>query len=141
MFVIAADALIERFGEWPSFHDAEVLALRLDSGQRSNTAPSLELDIHLFAVDGQRADGGLNFVKHTMATLQFEEIEAVKLDGFGPQNVLYDLVLEEVNVAAGRQIQVELPSSNGLTATFRCRQVLIVAVEPFEPGPRSVYHR
>lgn len=141
MFVIAADALIERFGEWPSFHDAEVLALRLDSGQRSNTAASLELDIHLFAVDGQLADGGLNFVKHTMATLQFEEIEAVKLDGFGPQNVLDDLVLEEVNVAAGRQIHVELQSSNGLTATFRCRQVLIVAVEPFEPGPRSVYHR
>jgi hypothetical protein len=31
--VLNSEALIERFGEWPSFQDAEVYGLRLDSGQ------------------------------------------------------------------------------------------------------------
>jgi hypothetical protein len=131
--VINGDALIERFGNWPSFHDAEVLAVRLDSGQRSDGVVRLQLDIHLLPVDGQR--------HHTLATLEFEEIEEVELDGFGPQNVLFDLVLEEVRLAAGRQIQVELQSSNGLGGTFRCRQIVVVGVEPHEPGPHSVYGR
>ena len=52
------EELEERFGEWPSFHDSEVQALRLDSGQRGNGKPSIEMDIHLFDVDGVLPNGG-----------------------------------------------------------------------------------
>jgi hypothetical protein len=55
--ILNREELEERFGDWPSFHDAEVLAVRLDSGQRANAQPSIELDIHVFAVDGARPDG------------------------------------------------------------------------------------
>jgi hypothetical protein len=50
---------------------------------------------------------------------------------FDPQNVLDDLVLEEVHLAAGRQIQVTLPSNNGLEGSFRCRSVTVLAAVPF----------
>jgi hypothetical protein len=40
-------------------------------------------------------------VKHTLATLEFEDVEGMELDGFGPQNVLDGLLLEEVSLAAG----------------------------------------
>jgi hypothetical protein len=79
--IINGRALIEWFGEWPSFHDAEALALRLDSGQRANGIAGLQLDVHLFAVDGRLPNGSLNFVNHTVATLEFEEIEDLELDG------------------------------------------------------------
>ena len=45
-------ALVERFGDWPSFHDAEIYGLRLDSGQRADGVRWLELDVHVFAADG-----------------------------------------------------------------------------------------
>jgi hypothetical protein len=139
MDVINAEALIERFGEWPSFHDAEIYGLRLDSGQRKNCDVRLELDIHLFASDGLLPDGRVKWVNHTLATLEFEEVENLELNGFGPQNVLDDLRFDEVNLAAGRQVQVTLPSNNGLDGSFRCRTVIVLAAEDFVPGPRSVY--
>ena len=94
--IINREALEERFGDWPSFHDAEVQAVRLDSGQRMDRKPSVELDIHTFATDGVRPDGHLNSIRHTLVTLGFEGAESIALDGFGPQNVLFDLVLEDL---------------------------------------------
>jgi hypothetical protein len=93
------EALTERFGHWPSFHDAEIYALRLDSGQRADGIVRLELDIHVFEVDGELPSGRSNFVKHTLVTFGFEEVEAQQMEDFGPQNVLDDLVLEEVSPA------------------------------------------
>ncbi|MBJ7330664.1 MAG: hypothetical protein JHC95_12265 [Solirubrobacteraceae bacterium] len=139
MDVINQEALLDRFGGWPSFHDAEIYSLRLDSGQRSDGLVRLQLDIHVFAVDGTLPNGRFNFVKHTLVTLEFEDVEAAGLDGFGPQNVLDGLTLEEVTVAAGRQVEVTLPASNGLDGRFRCRSVTVLAAAPMTPGPHSVY--
>jgi hypothetical protein len=141
MDVINSEALTERFGGWPSFHDAEIYGVRLDSGERSDGLVRLELDVHLFAADGQFPDGRVQWVNHTLATLEFEEIEALQIDGFGPQNVLDDLLLDEVHRAAGRQIQVTLPSNNGLGGTFRCRSMTVLHAADFVPGPRSGYGR
>jgi hypothetical protein len=137
--LINRETLVERFGEWPSFHDAEIYGLRLDSGQRKDGVVRLQMDIHVFAVDGQLPDGHLNFVKHTLVALEFDEVEALEMDGFGPQNVLDDLVVEEVHLAAGRQLQVTLPSNNGLGGSFRCRTVTVLDAVAFEPTRHSVY--
>ena len=134
-----ATALEARFGSWPSFHDAEILALRLDSGQRSDGRVRLELDIHVFAVDGTLADGRFNFTLHTLVTLEFSGAESVELSLFGAQNVLDDLVLQDRDGGAAG-VQVELPSSNGLEGSFSCMEVSVLRVEPFVPGPRSVYY-
>jgi len=141
--VLHSDALESRFGSWPSFHDAEVLGVRLDSGQRSDGRARLELDVHLFAVDGKLPDGGLNFVRHTLATLEFAGIEDVDLDGFGPQNVLDELVLRNLGADGhtAAKIQVELPSNNGLGGAFRCQEIAVLIVEPYIPGTHSVYSR
>lgn len=97
-------------------HDAEVQAVRLDSGQRTDGKPSL------------------------LVTLGFEGIEAVGLDGFGPQNVLDDLVVGDCgNKAPGAaRILVSLPSNNGRDGSFRREEAIVLAVSDFEPGPHSV---
>jgi hypothetical protein len=139
MDVINQEALLDRFGGWPSFHDAEIYSLRLDSGQQSDGLVRLQLDIHVFAVDGTLPDGRFNFVKHTLVTLEFEDVEAAEFEGFGPQNVLDGLILEEVTLAAGHQVEVTLPASNGLNGRFRCRSVTVLAAAPMTPGLHSVY--
>jgi hypothetical protein len=101
----------------------------------------LQLDVHVFAVDGELPGSRFNFVNHTLVTLEFDEVEAVELDGFGPQNVLDDLVLEEVDLASGRQLQVTLPANNGMDGSFRCRRLTVLDAVPFEPGEHSVYRR
>ena len=134
------EALEDRFGGWPSFHDAEVLAVRLDSGQRSDGRSRLELDIHLFSIDGVLPNGRSNWVNHSVVTFEFARVEDVELDGFGPQNVLDDLVIEErPSRASVSRIHVELPSNNGLGGSFNCEEVLVSAVESYTPGRYSVY--
>ncbi len=116
--------------------------MRLDSGQRTDGIPRLQLDVHLFAVDGQLPDGRFNIGKHTLVTLEFEAVDEIDLNWFGAQNVLWELGLEEVNdPAEGSQLQVALPSSAGMEASFKCRTVTVVAVVPFQPGEHSVYQR
>ncbi|MGZ6564561.1 MAG: Imm50 family immunity protein [Solirubrobacteraceae bacterium] len=135
--VFNREALEERFGRWPSFHDAEVQAVRLDSGQRADGKPSVELDVHVFDADGLLPDGRVNFIRHMLATLRFEGAEAIVLDGFGPQNVLDDLVIEDIGnhaPGAGRML-VSLPSNNGLKGSLRCEHVVVVGACDFEPGP------
>ena len=124
--IINRETLEKRFGNWPSFHDTEVYAVRLDSGQLRTTPPSLELDIHVFGVDGKQSRWTPEFVLHTLVTLRFEGIEAVELDGFGPQNILDDLILECLPPPATSPapISVSLPSNNGLGGSFRCEQAL-----------------
>lgn len=141
--VFNAEALESRFGSWPSFHDAEILALRLDSGQRSDGRVRLELDIHLFTSEGNLPDGRFNSVLHTVATLEFTDLADVELDRFGPQNVLFDLELHDLGTTSptGARMQVELVSSNGLTGAFHCAEAAVIAVEPHTPGPPSVYGR
>lgn len=141
MDIVNSEALVERFGSMPSFHDAEVYAVRLDSGQRGDGVVRLQLDVHVFAVDGVLPDGRFNCVNHSLVTLEFEDVTELELEAFGRQNVLDELDLEEVDSPAGRQIQVELPSNNGLGGSFRCRSLAVLDVVPFEPGEHSVYGR
>lgn len=135
------EALVERLGCWPSFHDAEVQAVRLDSGQRSTGRPSIELDIHVFDVDGKLPTGRLNFLTHTIVTLRFEGVRGIELSGFGHQNVLDELEFEDMGPGWNDRTRVSLPSNNGLIGTFRCESVIVLAVEPFVPGTHSVYAR
>jgi hypothetical protein len=141
-YVSDRKALEERFGRWPSFHDAEVQAVRLDSGQRTDGRPSVELDIHLFASDGIIENGRLRMGRHTLATSRFEGAEAIELDGFGRQHVLDDLEIHHLGETAttAARLLVDLPSNNGLGGSFRCQDAIVIAVSDFQPAPHSVYH-
>jgi hypothetical protein len=139
--IINGEKLEARFGRWPSFHDAEVQALRLDSGQRSESTPKLELDVHVFAVAPSSQGTAYSFELHTLVTMEFADLEDLELCGFQHQNVLFDLVISDLgpDIAEGTAVQVELPTSFGLGGRFRCRQIAVLAVEPFVPGLRSPY--
>jgi hypothetical protein len=139
--IVNAQELETRFGRWPSFHDAEIQALRLDSGQRSESTPNLELDIHVFALASSSNEKSYSYDSHTLVTLEFADIEDLELWGFQDQNVLDDLVIRDLgpDIAEGAAFQVELPANWGLGGAFRCRQIAVLAVEPFVPGPRSPY--
>ncbi len=45
--IAGAERVLDIFGAWPSFHDAEVLSLRLDRSGLSG-GPELEAEIHVF---------------------------------------------------------------------------------------------
>src|SRR5687767_7038301 len=91
------EALEQIFGYWPSFHDAEVVKVRLDRGdsldaQGEGRKPTLEADIHVFETTDEVTDQGFYALrKHTLATFAFRGIDELQLEGFNHQNVLFGL--------------------------------------------------
>jgi hypothetical protein len=121
-----SEKLTSIFGEWPSFHDAEVLRFALD--RSGAEGPTLEAEVHLFAVTSDVDATGHHILKnHTRVTLRFTEVAVCDLEGFNHQNVLFSLTTSNLDPATneGRRLQVELSASYGLSATFQCKRAIV----------------
>lgn len=94
-----------------SFHDAEVLSLRLD-----RSGPTLELDVEVFA---QQPDARL-------VRLRFRNVTDLEIGEFNDQNVLFDLRAERGD---DDLYDVTLLSSYGLGGYFRCATIEAVPTQ------------
>lgn len=128
MTIVDAAKLEAVFGQWPSFHDAEVLRVSLD--RSGPVGPALEAVIHVFETTKDvDAEGFLVRRHHTQVTLRFDGIAALRLEGFNGQNVIARL--EMTKDPAG--LHVTMSSSYGVEADFKCAKATIVDVGPFAP--------
>jgi hypothetical protein len=125
-----ATALIERFGLWPSFHDAEVVSLRL------NRSGASTLTVHLFRMTSQLNERG-HYVcdLHTLVTFSFGEILGMNLMHFNNQNVLSGLAIEKIEDG----FQLTLHPCYGLAGTIQTKATSISFEEWLPDG--SVYAR
>jgi|AGTN01.1.fsa_nt_gi hypothetical protein len=81
-----AEQLMEWFGYWPDFHDAEVMELHL-----SRTDASW-LKMHAFDMTSEiNPDGYFVLDKHVVVTFTFHGIQDLELNGFDYQNVILEL--------------------------------------------------
>jgi hypothetical protein len=104
--VQGALALIDWFGSWPSFHDAEILDLHLDRGGASR------LRVHVWIMTNKTgADGHFINEKHCVVSFVFDEITDLDLGGFSPQNVINGLSL----TAAAEGFELVLQPCYGLS--------------------------
>jgi hypothetical protein len=134
--------LVRWFGQVPTFHDAEILALDL----RRRSASSLK--IHGWISTGRISrDGTSELDKHAVVTFAIESVMDLKLDGFSPQNVINGLVLRRAAVRPDRRpflsldplpedVEIELEPSFGLEGFVRARSVSITFV-PGKPSTRE----
>lgn len=70
--------------------------------------------------------------KLSRTTFLFEGVGEVKLDGFGPQNVLDELVIDQASTIHGPRARVALPGNNGLEGSFLCESVIVLNVTPID---------
>jgi hypothetical protein len=81
--IAGSQKLIDIFGRWPSFHDAEVVELNFWRGQvkpgvwdDSTIMPVLTAKIHIWIA---------------LATLRFEDVDDFRMEGFNHQNAIFGL--------------------------------------------------
>src|SRR3954470_819998 len=120
--------IIDAFGYWPSFHDAEVYAIHLDRGQGNSdnssfVFPILTAKIHVFEMTDQvNSAGYFVLVKHTLVTLRFHGVDECRLDGFNHQNAILGLTVSEP-APGPRKVpvrEVRMEAAFGLDASFKC---------------------
>jgi len=115
------------FGEWPSFHDAEVISIETRRGEAPGEYADLFASIHVrryTPANVGTAQFEMEKTHDALISLRFMGISEFSLSGFNHQNVIDDLVfLEE-----GERVRVTFESIFGVECAFSCAQVGVVAV-------------
>jgi len=133
------EQVVAALGYWPSFHDADVLEMRLN--RRPNAegcyGPTLEALIHVIDFDttGRMGVGGRYPLRHSVLIhLRFWDVVELQLEGFNYQNKLHELAITDIR---GWQLEralwaVQFDSTLGVNASFHCYAVEVVGVVPCE---------
>ncbi len=104
-----ADLITSHFGEWPAFHDSEVLSIELTR----DGEPRLTMRLNAFSC---------------VVTFRFFDVAGVELAYFNHQNVLFSLTF----TSNGEQLRVDLAGVFGLSGKFTCSRAEVVSLEPLE---------
>ncbi len=124
-------AVLQKFGRWPSFHDSEIHSILMD--RDGPDGPSLEMCVHIFTwTDDLDRDGGCILDKQVIVTLRFSAIDSEEIVGFNEQNAIFDLHMR----ADQDRIAVALSSSYGCAGSFTCKRISVKSVQdyPGKPG-------
>jgi hypothetical protein len=131
-----SEKLTSLFGYWPTFHDAEVISLTLN-----RAGSTLLADVHVFEITSEVSQKGSFLCRHhCVVTLRFSEVDQVKIEGFGQQNPLMGLRIEDVSARQLERIKFEVSfdGSFGLDCSFACAAVEVLTVKTGIPEG-SVY--
>ena len=136
-FIRNAEAVTAIFGEWPSFHDAEIVSVYLT--REGESAPILETIIHVFKATAEVNPEGRYILKnHTLVTFRFSGVrEDVAIKWFNHQNVISSLHFAANPTELGT-ITVEMPSLYGADISFTCSEVAVVSAQPCTPEGTSL---
>ena len=120
------------FGRFPSFHDAEVLRITMNR-VLGGVLPTLEAQVHVFEMTSEIVDGSYVLKNHTRVTFQFLEFDELVLEGFNHQNALQGLRLIDISDRQLEDLKFEVGFDGifGVDASFKCKSIKIVSVEPF----------
>jgi hypothetical protein len=137
--IIGSEKLTSIFGQWPSFHDAEVHELHLarghiDTENQVYEFPSLTIKLHLWLITNDvNQKGYLVLTKHTLTTMKFYDVDNFKMEGFNHQNAIFGLGIEQKTRDEGGPtpyFAVDFEPSFGIGATFTCSRIEIADVVP-----------
>lgn len=126
------ELLTNIFGQWPSFHDAEVLRVELD-----RDCCTLVAQIYVFRMTNTvDLDGYYVLENKTTVAMKFTGVVDLEMRWFNHQNVLWALEIIDIRSQQLERInfEVSFPSSYGLEAQFKCESIEVVSVQPYSNG-------
>jgi hypothetical protein len=122
------------FGCWPSFHDSEVLWIRLDRRRLGEGyGATLDALIHVFQMTSEIGPSGAYIDRHhSLAHFRFHDVVELLLEDFNCQNVLWELAIWDVRELQMERIhfQVDFVPSFGVSASFLCHRIELLSVTP-----------
>lgn len=133
LLIEGTQKVIKVFGAWPSFHDAEVMNVKLDRGAN---VPTLETRIYIFSMIRSTLNPThFEFANQNVVTLIFERIILLKLEDFNHQNSIDGL--EIVASSTGRRrLEVFMDGSNGCDIHLECDSIRVTSIAPWQPSAR-----
>jgi hypothetical protein len=138
--IAGAERLVQIFGRWPSFHDAEVVRYSAVRTTDYKSGPIIEADVHVFEMTSEVDARGFYVLRHhTLVTLRFDGVAENRMAYFNNQNALSELAIIDVpeRQSEGIRYEVTFSGSFGIEASFLCRDAEVVAARPWNPELRA----
>ena len=135
--IINFESILDHFGYWPSFHDAEVASFTFSrSSLNGDIGPQVSFDVHAFEISSNISpENKYVLKKHCVITFEFYNVEIINFNGFNHQNALYGISFSAMrNIDNQEVIAVKLDASHGLETSFRAKQVAVSEVKPGKPN-------
>jgi hypothetical protein len=122
--VPGAEEVVRWFGEWPSFHDAEILEINLRRKGRSS------IRVHAWRMTSEVNTGGYYVLdRHAVVTVWLERITGLELADFTSQNVIGNLAIKP----HGAGFRLTLWGIYGMGGHIDAERVNL-SLEPGKPG-------
>ena len=119
------EAVIEWFGHWPSFHDAEVQKLCFASG-KNDGHDSVQISIHAFEMTKKVVDGHYVLAKHAIVKFELDYIGISRIEHWNHQNALFGVRFQK----EGDDMVMIGDSSFGVEFEIGAREITVLSVEP-----------
>lgn len=122
-----AEIVLEHFGYWPRFHDAEIAKVTFES--HSGHWPLVTFVISAFEMTKEIDEKGyFKLIKQCDIESHFAGVEEIEFDRFSHQNVLVSLDFEE----SGSFIKTTFDAFVGLDAVIFSEGVSVVSLTPIK---------
>ena len=130
-YIAKYQSVIDHFGRWPSFHDANVV----DYQAPSSDGGSLEFTLHAWTMTQEVDSKGFFVLKdHALVTLRFEELSDLKMEEFRSGNILFGMVFSQL--AGSPAFQVELDSVMDMSGSFTALKGEVISVVVCTPDAK-----
>jgi Immunity protein 50 len=126
-FIEGANKLIDLYGYWPSFHDAEVETITIE--REGLTVTIIFTTDDLVEKDGERQ--GNQLAKVTVRWYEVADL-ALRAADWSEENWVWDLSL----TADEKGIRTELLPNDGIGGSILARRMEVLEVQPVEALPR-----
>ena len=138
-----SEGILDLYGEWPLFHDSEILSVNLDRGKtEGNYGPTVTIKIHGFQMTNEIDEQGqYKTVKHAQIVFQFYDVVEFELThGFGTQNPLWGVSVEDIrsHQLEGINYSVGFGAHLNCDIEFKCASITVKSVDEGIPS-ESIY--
>lgn len=134
------ERLIQHFGSWPRFHDAEIIAISLERAPWLTTATK-DLRATFYVYDLSRTPQS-PLRKQTFVEILFEDIDDLRISHFDHQNPITDFSITSVSAEISPQtFEVEWGGVQH-EVSFSCSTISVLRVidlNPFQKSIPSIY--
>ena len=125
--------LVDHFGYWPSFHDANVVAYTTPTADRQ----TLDLTLHTWEMTSEVDAKGYYFLrKHALVAFRFAGIHDASLERFHSGNILFGMDIARAGDADS--FHVELDSVMDMSGDFSATSGEIVSVVPCTSDGKAI---
>ena len=128
------DKVVQVFGYWPSFHDAEILIFNLSRSSGSDdgyNSPAIEFVVHGWEMTSEVTSGGFyKLQKHHIVHFRFYDIFDLEIEGFNHQNAIMSLEIELLpeNENGVSNLYIVLDPAYGLGAEFKSSKGEVLSI-------------